>query len=185
MSLETAIPSADALGDSTRQLPITALLAFSLPVAEMMFFVPADVIEPSIAQTVYVLALPLSAALSAFSLTFSLLEGYYIAMIKSLVAERQSHHHDRPHEMSDADFAQRLTLMLYDFEPMRARARNCMWGGLCSLMLGVASKYVSMAGWTFVSITAGGTLFAGIIGVLYTVKVFRQVYWPFIHEARR
>ena len=194
---ESVLASASELGAATGQLPLVSMLAFGLPIAQIMFFTPADVNDGSIAQTIYVTALPISAALSAYPIAFSLLETYYIGLMKSVAEERKGAGEaggvaeERKgageaggvsFQVDDADFARRLSAMLDSFETMRAYARNAVWGGMTVLMFGVASKYVSMSGLTLVSAVASTSLVAGIVTVFLTVRTFRSAYWPLIHD---
>ena len=181
---ESVLASASELGAATGQLPLVSMLAFGLPIAQIMFFTPADVNDGSIAQTIYVTALPISAALSAYPIAFSLLETYYIGLMKSVAEERKGAGEAGgvSFQVDDADFARRLSAMLDSFETMRAYARNAVWGGMTVLMFGVASKYVSMSGLTLVSAVASTSLVAGIVTVFLTVRTFRSAYWPLIHD---
>lgn len=191
--IDAVLGSAEAMGSSTGQLSLVSMLAFTLPVAEMMFFVPGDLdmtdrsVMEAVAQWIYVLALPLSSALSAYPITFAILEVYYIGYVKSLVEERKGATTQATAETAAADsvLARRFVATLDRFNNMRARARNCMWGAMCSLMVGIAAKFVSMAGATPIAVAAAAILCTGATCVLLTVSEFRRAYWPLLNESRR
>ena len=75
--------SATSLGTATSSLPLVSMLGFGYSLMQLLFL-PAEVmVDPSFAEGCMIISLAIAVAVSALTLSFSLLEVYYINMVTS------------------------------------------------------------------------------------------------------
>ena len=170
------LDSSTALRGSTAALPLVATLCFGFSLTQLFFHLKDGYAsDPSAARITVVVALAAAVAISAFTLSYALLEIYYINMVEA--AAKREHSEPRQQEL-----LQQADALLVDFTAVRALSRNGSWAALLMMMTALTGQ-AAESGLNPVSIVVMLLLAAGIVGVACTVVAFRRSYQPILAKA--
>ena len=187
------LDSSTSLRSSTATLPLVTALCFGFSVMQLFFHLqdgyasvelPASretgeaerrVASLSVARSTVVIALAAAVAISAFTLSFALLEIYYVSMVEAAAKREHS-------ERRQQDLLQEADAVLVDYTAMRALSRNGTWAALLMMMMALTGQ-AAEAGLNPVSIVVMLLLVAGVVVVACTVVSFRRRYLPVLSNA--
>lgn len=171
------LDSSSSLRGSTAALPNVTVLCFTSSVMQLYFHLLPDssLQDLSAARSTVVIALAMSVVTCAFTLSYSMLEIYYIQMVEA-AAKRE------PGEQRQQRLLEDLDAVLDDFTAMRALSRNGSWAALLMMMLALAAQ-AAESGFSAVSLVVVLLFAVGVIGVACTVVTFRRTYLPMLAKA--
>lgn len=185
------ITSIEAIGAATAVLPVVSTLVFVFALTSLVSRVDHyDAKKTSVSEGVIMFLDAMSASMSLFTTTYSVLEFYYIKMITAsdVFKEYSKDHIEIGDEMpvlavQRDDLARLVDSMVMSFEPMRKQARNSLWSSVMVLLLSSVVQILStIRMWLAVILSL--TLIAGAVAVPVTVLAFRRNYRPILAEYR-
>ena len=169
------LSSAMNVGQATAVLPVVSTLSFGFAATVLLS-------QSAAAHASVLILLALSASLSMYTTTYSVLEYYYLVMLTASDTKAQA---------EDAAMAKRDGLALetdaviLQFEPWRAWARNSLWGSVILILAAGAMQTIEERGvreWSTIVVVV--ILFTGAVLIPVTVKKFRYTFGPLLRLYR-
>ena len=180
-----AITGMTDVAAATSALPMVAAISLGFSIAVLMD-PERQMFDGSMLGMVDTLALACACALSVYTITFSLLEFYYIHMVAGAVCVEDARRADYYGARVPAApvLAEQLVAAIEEFNGPRARARETMWYSLSALLLAVVARIGKDALRDFANdpiVLVGAALAAAILcaavaSIWKTVGKFREVY---------
>lgn len=167
------LSSAKSVGEATAIFPVVSTLSFGFAAAELLS-------QSAAAHASVLILLALSASLSMYTTTYSVLEYYYIVMLTASDTKVQT---------EDAAVAKRDELALKTdaamrhFVPWRRLARNSLWMSAILILAAGAVQTIEERGvreWSTIVVIV--ILFTGVVLIRVTVHKFRATLRPLIQE---
>ena len=124
-------------------------------------------------ECIHCLTLCASAALSTYTVSFTLLECYYIEATAG--ALRRLEGGPRFETAAPA-----VEAAVESFESMRGHARNAMWAGTILMLISCGARILSQASISLTSVLCFLLMLLGALAVVRTVAAFRAVYRPLL-----
>ena len=165
------LSSAKNVGEATAVLPVVSTLAFGFAAAELLS-------QSAAAHASVLILLALSASLSMYTTTYSVLEYYYMSMLTASDTKVQT---------EDAAVAKRDELALKTdaamrlFVPWRRLARNSLWWSATFILAAGAVQTIEERGvreWSTIVVIV--ILFTGAMLIPVTVQKFRHTFRPLL-----
>ena len=167
------LSSAKSVGEATAIFPVVSTLSFGFAAAELLS-------QSAAAHASVLILLALSASLSMYTTTYSVLEYYYMSMLTASDTKVQT---------EDAAVAKRDELALKTdaamrhFVPWRRLARNSLWWSAILILAAGAVQTIEERGvreWSTIVVLV--ILFTGAVLIRVTVHKFRATFRPLIQE---
>ena len=167
------LSSAKSVGEATAIFPVVSTLSFGFAAAELLS-------QSAAAHASVLILLALSASLSMYTTTYSVLEYYYIVMLTASDTKVQT---------EDAAVAKRDELALKTdaamrhFVPWRRLARESLWLSAILILAAGAVQTIEERGvreWSTIVVIV--ILFTGAVLIQVTKQKFRATFRPLIQE---
>ena len=167
------LSSAKSVGEATAIFPVVSTLSFGFAAAELLS-------QSAAAHASVLILLALSASLSMYTTTYSVLEYYYLVMLTASDTKVQT---------EDAAVAKRDELALKTdaamrhFVSWRRLARNSLWWSAILILAAGAVQTIEERGvreWSTIVVIV--ILFTGAVLIQVTKQKFRATFRPLIQE---
>ena len=180
MENHALVSSAKNTGEATAILPVVSTLSFGFAVTKLLE-------QESSTHIAVLIQIALSAILSLYTTTYSVLEYYYIAMLtasdtKSLYADDEQHF--ALEDVARDTLAKDVHATLLAFEPWRREARNSLWYSVILILTSGGTQTVVEQGLTWGTGAVAVILLTGIALVPTTVFKFRRTFRPLLGQYR-
>ena len=165
------LSSAKSVGEATAIFPVVSTLSFGFAAAELLS-------QSAAAHASVLILLALSASLSMYTTTYSVLEYYYLVMLTASDTKVQT---------EDAAVAKRDELALKTdaamrhFVPWRRLATNSLWWSAILILAAGAVQTIEERGvreWSTIVVIV--ILFTGAMLIPVTVQKFRHTFRPLL-----
>ena len=172
------VSSAKNVGEATAILPVVSTLSFG--------FAAAELLAQTAAHASVLVLLALSASLSLYTTTYSVLEYYYLAMLTASDTKVQVSMQTESVEIAKRDgLAKKTDHAMRLFEPWRRLARDSLWGSVILILAAGAAQTIEQRGiheWSTIVVIV--ILFTGAVVIPVTVYKFRRTFAPLLQEYR-